>query len=578
MNQLANVCTGLLLVAGVSGCDNVTELDLLDSPNQVSPDQAGVDFLYNSIQITFSEIMYGAVSPIGTTVDAGNTNSLFRFTSDLVRMTAMTASGNYENAFQSVYFNSLWTNVYAGLFPDVDLLVERATESGLVGQIGSSKVMKAYTMMMLVDIFGEVPYSQIGQGVDVIAPVADAGADVYLEAIALLDDAIVDLSAEDVPDFEDIDNFYGGDVEQWIKLANTLKLRAAVTTRLVSGTEATTLVNDLIADESVIIASAGDDWQWSYGTSRLNPSTRNPLYVDSYESTDGDYLGNYFMWAVAYEKLIADSVIDQRANYYFYRQEVNLVDDIEGDNAAAFDCINSMVPDNDFRPARYEEIDPNMPYCLGSPAELGYFGRDHGNNSGLPPDGNLRTVFGVYPAGGLFDDRSGSDVQNEGTDGALGEGIIPLMTSFYVNFLRAEAALTMGTNDDAAAQLEAGIRGSFAKVSGFAGAPAVDDSLTTVYVDYVLEEFEEADNSGKVNIVAKEFYLALWGQPLEPYNLYRRTCAPVNLQPTIIPSPGDFVQSAPYPAVYVERNQSAMQKPDQTVEVFWDTNGPDCNY
>ena len=573
------------LLTGVSACDDITELDLLDDPNQVSPDQAGAEFLYNSIQLKFAEVYMGQASnDLGNSLaaaDGGTTPNLFRFASDLTRMTALTGGATYLNAFQPVYFNALWTDVYADMFPDIDALATIAAERGLSHHIGTARIMKAYTMMMLVDIFGEVPYSEIGQGIAEISPKLDDGASVYAEAIALLDQGIEDLGDEDAPEIGDGDNFYGGDTDNWITLANTLKFRAAVTTRLADANAASDA--QTILDGGDLISESGSDWEWTYGSSRTNPSTRHPLYVDWYESMDGDYLGNYFMWVVAEEKsLVDEDVTDPRALYYFYRQETSLAAEIV-DESNAFDCILSAVPDRDAAPDHYLAVDPNMPYCLGTAmdeiGETGYFGRDHGNNSGIPPDGDLRTVFGVYPAGGLYDDGSGQVVQEGGTLGATGEGIIPFMLESYVHFLRAEAALTMGTSDDAKAQLEAGIRASMDKVSGFAGSPAIADSVVTEYVEFVMDAYDTTDDAGKLAIIGKEHYIALWGTPFEHYNLYRRTCAPTNMQP-LLENPQDgpnFIQSALYPTVFVTLNQDVDQK-SVTDEVFWDTNGPGCNY
>ena len=569
MKNILKIALPFFLLLGVTACDSVTELDLLDDPNQVSPDRAGVDFLYNSIQLKFAEIM------MGNNTTNGNVNSttpdLYRFASDLTRHTAMTSAANYREAFQATYFDALWLDVYADLFPDVAALNVIAAERGLDGQAATANIMKAYTMMMLVDIFGDVPYSQIGQGVADLSPAADSGADVYAAALALLDDAIAKLDNPDLPSING-DNFYNGNTNRWIALANTLKLRSAVTTRLVN-TGAAATINTLVGGS--IISGAAGDWQWNYGDSRTNPSTRHPNYVNSYESFDGDYLGNYFMWTVTTEKFVVDSIVDPRARYYFYRQQANLENEIEND-PNAFDCIITQIPDLDARPASFTAIDPNMPYCLGSPADQGYFGRDHGNNSGIPPDGLYRTVFGAYPAGGLYDNGNSGDVQNGGEDGLLGRGIIPLMPSFIVDFYRAEAALTLGTSDDAAAMLESGMRGSFAKMSDF--GPDVDSDVVDAYVAYVMGRYNAADAAGKLAILGKEFYIALWGHPWEQYNLYRRTCTPVNMQPLLVGGTSEYVQSAPYPAVYVQRNIEASQKPDQTVKVFWNTNGGGCNY
>ena len=574
---------------GVTACDDITDLDLLDDPNQAGTDQADAEFLYNSIQLKFAEIFMGRVAlESGNSLAAaqgGTTPNLFRFASDLTRMTAMTGGATYNNAFQPTYFNALWTDVYADMFPDIAALEVIAAEVNAPHHVATANILKAYTMMMLVDIFGDVPYSEIGQGLVDISPAADDGASVYAAAIALLDASLAGLDEEATVELASgNDNFFRASLSDWATLAKTLKFRAAVTTRLVdSGAGATA---EALLAEGDLITMAGEDWQWNYGTQRTNPSVRHPLYVDWYENDDGDYLGNYFMWALAEEKgLLADTVVDARANYYFYRQQTNLTTEIVG-QSNAFDCILSSVPVRSAVPSHFTSIDPNMPYCLGTsnsdPGTTGYFGRDHGNNSGIPPDGNLRTTFGIYPAGGLYDNGSQRTTQNDGTQGALGAGIIPLMLESYVHFLRAEAALTMGTSDDAATQLEAGIRASFAKVSGFGGSPEIADSTINTYVNYVMETYDDAgDDGSRLSIIGKEFYLALWGQPFEHYNLYRRTCAPNNLQP-LLENPqdgGNFIKSALYPTVYVTLNQEASQK-DITQSVFWDTNpaGAGCNY
>ena len=74
----------------------------------------------------------------------------------------------------------------------------------------------------------------------------------------------------------------------------------------------------------------------------------------------------------------------------------------------------------------------------------------------------------LYPVGGQFDDNSATEVQQGGTTGALGGGIQPILLSSFVDFMRAEAALTLGTSDNAKAMLESGVRKSIDKVLGFA--------------------------------------------------------------------------------------------------------------
>ena len=75
----------------------------------------------------------------------------------------------------------------------------------------------------------------------------------------------------------------------------------------------------------------------------------------------------------------------------------------------------------------------------------------------------------------------------------------------------------------------------------------------------------------RMDIIGKEYWLAMYGNGVEGYNLYRRTGAPGNLQPTLLGT-GSFPRSLLYPNVTVDRNINISQKPGLTVQVFWDNN------
>ncbi|MEO0733042.1 MAG: SusD/RagB family nutrient-binding outer membrane lipoprotein, partial [Bacteroidota bacterium] len=508
-------------------------------------------------------------------------------------MDAETGGFNYDATHGPTEFDGYWDDVYADLFPDIDAYLAIVEPLGLNAEAASAKIMKAYTLFMRVDLFDAVPLSQAGLGGTNNTPVADSGADVYDAAVALLDEAITQLTDADNFASSAFDNFYGGDAGDWLTLANTLKLRAAVTTRLVNGAGGAGAINAIV-DGGDFIAANGQNFEYQFGTNRANPNNRHPWYNNSYEEDDGRYQSNWFMWLMAESK----GFVDPRTRYYFYRQETNL-EPIwsDQDGANAFDCIHTQVPTRDFDLPHYTAINPDMPYCLGS-YDLGYFGRDHLNGSGIPPDGQLRTVYGLYPAGGKFDNgaRDG-DVLNAGTDGALGEGVHPFWQASWTHFLLAEAALTMGTGGDARELLKAGIELSQSRVRSFeslvdgseivtttpsiltVGETFPADSLWTQYVDFVLAEYDAAgSDNDRLGIVSREYLIALWGNGIEGYNLYRRTCLPAQIQPGVDPNFGNFIRSALYPAVHVNLNQNISQKDDITMPVFWDTNDASCNY
>jgi len=563
------------LVVAFSACDN-TELALQENPNAVTAEKASVNDLYNNIQLNFRNF----VSNVGNNNDGPG---------GMARMYSSINTFTYDATISPTTISGIWFSTYSSMYPDIDALLLLANERGLDIHAGSAKIMKAYTMMGLVDIFGDVPYSEAGQGTDIIAPKADPGKSVYDAAIALLDEAIAQLDGTTAaPPTADV--IYGGDAAKWSTAAKTLKLRAAVTTRLTDPSSTATI--DALVTEGDLISDASQDFQWNYGSQRTNPNSRHPWYNNHYEIGDGDYLSNYYMWLLRAEKTDVDgnAVVDPRIRFYFYRK----VKDAAAQDQTTYSCHFSALPvktNTSGALAHYDAVDPDLPYCIVLAGD-GYSGRDHMNGEGIPPDGPIRTSYGLYPAGGQFDLDEFNDTRKAGTTGGMGQGIWPIMTASFVDFMRAEAALTANTKDDPRALLESGMRKSISKVFGFkglvpgtmsrviearpcSGTPVEDcfvpsDEDVDAYIQFVMDEYDAADAADdKLNVVMREYYLALWGNGLEAYNMYRRTGKPSNMQPAIEPAPGDFPTSFLYPDVYIQRNKNAVQK-TITDRVFWD--------
>ena len=572
MNFFKKLLLAAVPVIVMSACSDYDEL--LINPNGVDPSQADAESLYNNIQLEFNDIQ----------------NDPYFLTAGLSRMDALTAGFVYPETHAPTDFDGMWQDIYADFLPDANAFIDLVEPLGIDGAAASVKIMKAYVYMLAADLFNNVPVDEAGQGAaddgGNINPVANAGPEVYQRAMSLLDEAITQLDGASNFDIA-FDNFYGGNVGRWTTLAKTLKLRAAITTRLVNGTgEIQSLV-----DGGDLIDANNENFEWTYGSNRNNPNNRHPFYNDSYEEPDPTYQSNWFMWLMSESK----GFVDPRTRYYFYRQNRDVWEGAVEDDPNAFDCIYTDLPNPDAIPPHYEAISDDMPYCLGS-YDLSYFGRDHLNGSGIPPDGQYRTIFGLYPAGGIFDNGvNNGERGTDGTSGALGAGIEPIWQASFTHFVLAEAALTTDFDGDARALLSAGIKLSMDRVTAFetlvdggeviATVPTevtvsdtyVSDSTVQVYIDYVMDEYDDADESDKLAIVAREYMIALFGNGLEAYNLYRRTCLPANMQPGIDPNYGNFIRSFLYPSVYVNRNLNAVQRSTEE-PVFWDTNEAGCAY
>ncbi len=265
-------------------------------------------------------------------------------------------------------------------------------------------------------------------------------------------------------------------------------------------------------------------------------------------------MANYFMWTLKDEK----SVVDPRIRYYFYRQRTSSSEDFQ-----ELPCYGADRPDH---------YPVDLPYCT---LEDGYWGRDHLDDDGIPPDTRARTLWGVYPAGGEFDMNQG--VPASAASGLQGAGAEMLMLDSYVKFMLAESAITLGTTGDAKQLLLDAVASSISHVMAF-GEEIADQAYIPIQQDiddYLAEVATLYDNATtdaeRLEVIVKEYYIASFGNGVEVYNLVKRTGMPSNLQPALLAAPGDFPRTFNYPANCVNLNSSISQKP-HTVQVFWDTN------
>jgi hypothetical protein len=207
-------------------------------------------------------------------------------------------------------------------------------------------------------------------------------------------------------------------------------------------------------------------------------------------------------------------------------------------------------------------------YCV---LPEGYWGRDHGNDEGIPPDGFERTLAGIFPAGGAYDDLSFGGLG--AGDGQAGAGITPIVANSWMHFMNAEVAVMTG--GDPTTETLAGIRSHLNKVDDISGAPAMDQAAIDNYIaNFVVEWTAASALDAKLELWAEEFWITQRGNGIDAYNSYRRNGYPKNLQPMVEPDPGPFPVSMWYPQNYAANNSNVTQKSDLTQRVFWNTNGP----
>ena len=533
------------MVLATSCSDKLDEL--LENPNAVNATTASPDFLLNSIQLNYQSLWY-SVSDRGA-----------RLTRQINQGSAL-----YESAYTAGSTNGFWSNAYANILADVNFLLPLAEKSNLQRHMGIAKTIKAMVLMDLVDTYGNVPYSEALDPSN-FSPKVDDGATVYAAALKLLDEASAHFTATTSGGTPN-DYFYARNYTKWNKLVNTMKLKYHLNTKLVNADASKNAINALITANALI--GTGDDFVFRFGTTAADPDSRHPKFAGQYTAGGGDYQSTDYMHHLTVEK----GFDDPRVRYYMYRQTLTNTTNVDEQ-----ECISQIAPPH--------YLVGNYPYC--NPAgNKGYWGRDHLDPDGIPPDGLKRTAYGTFPAGGRYDNSSGAPVSNPAL-GMKGAGIHPIMLAAYVDFMLAEANLTLGTGAAGSAKtlLQSGIKKHMDYVRAFAVAGAEGATITafeptatftgrvTNYLKYVDSQYDAATtNDAKMSVVGREYWLSLFGNGLESYNLYRRTGKPTRMQPGLEAITGPFVRSFLYPNNYMVTNTKAVQKANLASQVFWDKN------
>ena len=527
-NNIIKYLIVCLMVVGLVSCEDF--LDVNDDPN--NPTTAQLSLLLPSAQIN-----------LGFSANrVGNENSMI-----FADMMYNLSESQYTQD-PSVYNND-WRTFFGDILPDINVIIADASENNEYGYLGIAKVLKAYVYNIAVDAWGDVPFNEAGLGLENLTPTLDDDAAVYDGILQMLDEAISDLNTGITESSSVLnDQYYGGNLSQWIKLANTIKLRMYVNLRHVDANRATTGINSLVADLGNLITTNGDNFAFAYGTS-TNPQNTNPLFQQDVFTEDKTfYMSNYFM-----KSLLEKS--DPRVLYYFYRQ----------DDGSSLDFQTTPCAQRSDCPIGY----------LGNidAAWSGYIGRDHGDPSGLPGDNTLRTTWGAYPMGGVYDDGSFDGVSTKIT-AESGDGVMPFVTASMTHFWLAEAAVMLGTDGDAATLLSDGITLSMEYVESEsqradATAPAMVDSVVQNYIDSRVTAFNDAGSSASMlNIIINEKFVAEFGNGWEAWTDFRRTGMPNDRPGSIAPAAG-YPLRLPYGLQEITTNPNVTQVP-QIEPIFWD--------
>ncbi|MBL0111648.1 MAG: SusD/RagB family nutrient-binding outer membrane lipoprotein [Saprospiraceae bacterium] len=544
----------ILVLFVVTNC-KIFDLDINDDPN-------------NPVSISSPELLL-------TNIEYTLTQGVFTFSDQSLGIMGLYSTGGDGFGYSQTSFNGTWNNLYSGPLKDIEGLIAASSDPINPKYLGIAQVLKAWAISNMVDMWGDLPYSQAlkGDAADAVTdPSFDKDADIYADCFKLLDDATKNFGISSAVSVAG-DLFYAGNISRWTKLANTLKLRLKLQTRLVNGS-AKSEIEALMADPAKLISTSADDFQFQYSKAKNPQDYRHPWYQDGYGASQ--YGLTYMLHQNVVEMLEQK---DPRTPFYYRRQTKRILDPANPSDRGTIPCSQTSGCTYG-----YIVLNPNMwPRVIGTSTPTtaqnefmaGLFGRDRADPAGVPQDSDFRLMAGVYPAGGFYDVTAAC---LPGTDKAPGGGIFPIITSVNTLYYRIEAILALGSAGDARALFVSAIKDHIKKVVDFgaaADANAVRPTTAAIddYVKIWTDRWDAQPNSaGKLNLALKQLWASSMGSGIEIYNAYRRTGFPNTIQEPINPTRG-FPLRLPYPQAELTLNPNAANYKAVAFDkdpIFWD--------
>jgi len=207
-----------LALFATSSCDKM--LDINQNPNY--PTTSSADLSLSSSEVYITSAIGGDLQLLGGIWSqhyAQHTGS-----------NQYTGIDSYNLPNSSSYITRSWSLFYSGALPDLETTISESATNKEWSIWFMAQTLKAFSYHVLVDFYGEVPFTEATKGVSV-NPKYDSGKTVNAGIIAILDLAIAKEADAKVANALLLDSrlksdlLLDCDIDTWIKFAKTLKLK-----------------------------------------------------------------------------------------------------------------------------------------------------------------------------------------------------------------------------------------------------------------------------------------------------------------------------------------------------------------
>lgn len=178
------------------------------------------------------------------------------------------------------FYQSIWVDTYKAL-ARFQQIIDHETADKSPNYVAIAKIQKAFYMQYMVDLYGDIPYSEAFQETEKVTPTYDKDIEIYKnlveevkEALALIDQFE---GTEGYGVKSSSDPIFQGNMENWKQFANSVLLKFAIRLSSTTNSEGQSLKSDIISSLSGANFIA-DNVTINPGYNNESASGQNPLY------------------------------------------------------------------------------------------------------------------------------------------------------------------------------------------------------------------------------------------------------------------------------------------------------------
>lgn len=153
-----------------------------------------------------------------------------------------------------------------------------------INKLAIIELLNVYTYQILVDTYGNIPYSEAGFPLENINPKYDDAETIYIDLITRTEKAIDNLDISEAS-FGKADFLYGGNITKWKKFGNSLLIKLGIALADQNLTLSTQAVNKGFLGGAIL--SNDDNAKFNYDS---NSPNFNPLYDNLFASNRNDFV------------------------------------------------------------------------------------------------------------------------------------------------------------------------------------------------------------------------------------------------------------------------------------------------